>query len=158
ARARMTGIQIYHHAPREKVRTVRCRACRACRRDPIYGKIRGARRCIGMKRILAATIALAGCAVDPGQPLDIHIESDPGVGPIAFSSQSSYALWTSHDATLDLGPIAGRTCFLSGVAGTIESLGIGQELRIDKQGADYQLTIVTEFPVKVWARCVPAPG
>ncbi len=113
-----------------------------------------------MKRILWCLAALAGCAVDPGEPLDIHVEGgDPGLPPIEFSSQGAYALWSNGGtATMDLGPIAGRTCFLSGIAGSLAFLVEGQQIAIEQNGTDYQLRIQTEVPVKVWARCVNGPG
>jgi hypothetical protein len=112
-----------------------------------------------VKAFARAALALsivAGC-VD-AEPDD----AAPGVD-YEFANGWAYILSTSGTSTMDLGASAGRTCFLSGIAGSFESEGFesqsGDSVAISDDGGEYTLAVRTgNGPLKVWARCVSGEG
>jgi hypothetical protein len=85
---------------------------------------------------------LAACAVDDA----------PEIDTIPFTIEDSYGLNVYNGTSdLDMGPIDGRSCFLSGVGGFLKS---DVSIRIREVSGDYHLQISTSFNVRATARCV----
>jgi len=85
---------------------------------------------------------LVACAVD----------DTPEVDTIPFTIEGAYALNVDGGTgDLDMGPIDGRSCFLTGVGGLLKS---DVSIRIREVSGDYHLQISTAFYVRATARCV----
>lgn len=91
---------------------------------------------------LLGTCVLVACAVD----------NPPEIDTIPFTVEGSYALRvTGGSGDLDIGPVAGRSCWLSGVGGFLKA---GMSVRIREVAGDYHLQVSTGIDVRATVRCV----
>jgi hypothetical protein len=112
--------------------------------------------------VLAALVAvpLVGC-VDPGEPDAAAPDPDQVTGvSYDFATGWSYSLkitGSNGPGVYDMGPTAGRVCYLAGVSGQMANDG-AWSVGVYTSGANYQLRISTVVPAKAWARCVSGTG
>jgi hypothetical protein len=91
--------------------------------------------------ILGSSLLVA-CAVD----------DPPEVDTIPFTIEGAYGLNVdSGSGDVDMGPVEGRSCFLTGVGGLLKS---DVSIRIREVSGDYHLQISTFLYVRATARCV----
>jgi hypothetical protein len=117
-----------------------------------------------MKYAAVAVIALVEC-VACGGPAGSGAGSDEVVGRTqeAFSGYWFYQYTFTRESTnalqngVDLGPVSGRTCLISGLSGNLPS---GASMEIFQWGTDYNLVPVLgnqNDPLTVTVMCVPSP-
>jgi hypothetical protein len=121
-----------------------------------------------MKRItfvgMFCSLALAGCTLEPEDGAGEDVETSSAEQ--AFSANWNYSWGDTKFSTADLGPAAGRTCFMSGVAGYLTTNNFpegdsqaGAGVYIDASN-HYRIYVDPAFTatLQTWARCANAAG
>ncbi|MGH9888930.1 MAG: hypothetical protein ACREBE_25580, partial [bacterium] len=110
--------------------------------------------------LVTAALAGAGCVTDTaGDPIDEAQTDEPQTGE-ARQELGSFGIWSwgcsSAPCALDLGLVAGQTCFLAGVWGNLQPAGSYTQVQVLQSGGHWGLQIVPSgHPLGGTAVCVP---
>jgi hypothetical protein len=114
--------------------------------------------------LVATALAGAGCVIDPsgdpaGDPVDDVKADEPQTGE-ARQELGSFGIWSwgcsSAPCGLDLGLVAGQTCFLAGVWGNLQPAGSYSQVQVLQSDGHWGLQIVPSgHPLGGTAVCVP---